>query len=141
MKFSDFTADSWTENRRFFDTCLLPFTGLSGLESPPEAAEALERLRDFMDLAERPFQGRVVTYPALQYNGAGSAAYINEICQKVKSSGFQYVIVLSADTALASAGIVESDLLLSLPDIEGFQDKASGSYIRDEIQAMWHKMS
>ncbi|OKP93607.1 DUF2487 family protein [Paenibacillus sp. P46E] len=139
MKFSDFTVDSWSENRRFFDTCLIPFTGLRGTESPPEVAEALERLRNFLDLAEKPFQGRVVTYPALQYTGAESLAYINEICRKVKSSGFQHAIVLSADIPLTAAEIYESDLVLSLPDIRASQSEASGSYVRDEIAAMWLK--
>ncbi|QQZ60667.1 DUF2487 family protein [Paenibacillus sonchi] len=139
MKFSDFTAESWLENRKYYDTCLLPYTGLSGMESPPEAAEALERLRDFLDLVEKPYQGRIVTYPALQYNGAESAAYINEICRKVKSSGFQSVIVLSADISLAGSGIAESDLVLSLPDIEASRQKPVRSCIRDEIEALWNK--
>ncbi|WP_379162400.1 DUF2487 family protein [Paenibacillus sp. sgz5001063] len=139
MKFSDFTADSWLDNRRFFDTCIIPFTGLKGTESPHEVVEALERLRDFLDLAEKPYQGRVVTYPAIQYNGAESFALINEICRKVKSSGFQYVIVLSADISLAEPDIDESDLVLSLPVIQRSQSKTTGSYIRDEISGLWHK--
>ncbi|MNL75145.1 hypothetical protein D3C87_2009020 [compost metagenome] len=80
-----------------------------------------------------------MTYPALQYNGAESAAFVNEICRKVKSSGFQYVIVLSADISLAGSGIIESDLVLSLTDIEASQHKPVRSCIRDEIEALWNK--
>ncbi|GGF75006.1 hypothetical protein GCM10010912_20270 [Paenibacillus albidus] len=137
MKFSDFDFKDWEKNREFFDTCLLPFTGLSALESPPEAAGALERLRDFMDLVEVPFQGRVVTYPALQYMGEEYIGLINELCRKVKSSGFQYAIVLSADISLSGREIVESDLVLSLPNIVVPSHQRINSVISGKIQEMW----
>ncbi|MHA6530938.1 DUF2487 family protein [Paenibacillus sp. BAC0078] len=139
MKFSDFTTDSWTENGRFYDTCLLPLTGLSGTESPAEVTAALERLRDFLELVEKPFQGRIVTYPAVQYIEANSAEVVNEICRKVKSKTFQYVIVLTADVSLSGMGIAESDLLLSLTDIQASQAPSISSYISEKIQAMWQQ--
>jgi 23S rRNA (pseudouridine1915-N3)-methyltransferase len=139
MKFSDFEMDNWEENRNFFDTCLIPFTGLSGLESPPETVQALERLRDFMDLVEKPFKGRVVTYPAIQYAGEHYVGLINEVCQKVKSSGFQYAIVLTADIALLGSEIFESDLVLSLPIIEASQKGIINSFISRGIQEMWQR--
>ncbi|WP_339266165.1 DUF2487 family protein [Paenibacillus sp. FSL R5-0470] len=137
MKFSDFEVEQWEENRKFYDTCLIPFTGLSGSESPPETVQALERLRDFMDLVEIPFKGRIVTYPAIQYGGEGYFDLINEVCRKVKSSGFQYAVVLTADIALLEQEIFESDLVLSLPIIEGSLEGKINSDIGMKIQKMW----
>jgi hypothetical protein len=139
MKFSDFEVEQWKENRKFYDTCLIPFTGLSGAESPPETVQALERLRDFMDLVEIPFKGRIVTYPAIQYGGEGYVDLINEVCQKVKSSGFQYAVVLTADIALLEQEIFESDLVLSLPIIEGSLEGKINSDIGMKIQEMWRR--
>lgn len=137
MKFSDFEVEQWEENRKFYDTCLIPFTGLSGSESPPETVQALERLRDFMDLVEIPFKGRVVTYPAIQYGGGGYVDLINEVCRKVKSSGFQYAVVLTADVTLLDSEIIESDLVLSLPIIEASQAGKINSNIGMKIQELW----
>ncbi|WP_313639723.1 DUF2487 family protein [Paenibacillus sp.] len=139
MKFSDFEVEHWEENRKFYDTCLIPFTGLSGFESPPETVQALERLRDFMDLVEKPFKGRIVTYPAIQYGGGGYVDLINEVCRKVKSSGFQYAVVLTADIALQQREIVESDLVLSMPIIEASQEGKNNSDIGMKIQEMWQR--
>ena len=41
MKFSEVDEQTWPELTPF-DTCLIPFTGLSGMETP-EATVALER--------------------------------------------------------------------------------------------------
>ncbi|HBS46388.1 MAG TPA: DUF2487 domain-containing protein [Paenibacillus sp.] len=139
MKFSDFKVEQWKENQKFYDTCLIPFTGLSGSETPPEAVQALERLRDFMDLVEIPFKGRIVTYPAIQYGGEGYVGLINEVCRKVKSSGFQYAVVLTADIALLEQEIIESDLVLSLPIIEGSLEGKINSNIGMKIQEMWRR--
>ena len=67
MKFSEVEEATWSELSPYFDTCLIPYTGLSGKVCPIEATEALARLRDFMDLVEIPFKGRIITYPAVQY--------------------------------------------------------------------------
>ncbi|MFF2908127.1 DUF2487 family protein [Paenibacillus sp. NPDC057934] len=139
MKFSDFDPEVWKENGRFYDTCLIPFTGLQGTESPVETAAALERLRDFMDIVEIPFRGRIVTYPALQYMGAGYKGLINELCHKVKSSGFQYAVVLTVDVNLSGHEIIESDLVLALPNIEVPQGGRLNSIVGDRIQEMWQE--
>lgn len=47
LKFSEMTHDSWAELQLYLDTCLIPYTALTGKQSPVEATEALERLRDF----------------------------------------------------------------------------------------------
>lgn len=139
MKFSDFDRNNWEENRRYYDTCLVPFTGLIGNESPPEATEALERLRDFMDRVEGPFKGRIVTYPAIQYSGEGKVDYINGIFRKVKSSSFQYVILLTADLSISEDEIIESDLVLSLPTLEAYIGSGFNAEIAKRIQEMWQQ--
>ncbi|NQX44792.1 DUF2487 family protein [Paenibacillus tritici] len=139
MKFSDFDTKSWETDGHFYDTCVIPFSGLQGTETPPETVSLLERQRDFLELIEQPFQGRVVTYPAVQYAGPGSAALINELCRKVKSSGFQYAVVLSANERLSGEEIYESDLLLSLPEIAADSRTAVSTHVRGEIQGLWQK--
>lgn len=139
MKFSDFDRNHWEENHRYYDTCLVPFTGLTGNESPPETAEALERLRDFMDKVEGPFKGRIVTYPAIQYAGEGREKYINSIFRKVKSSNFQYAILLTADISISEHEIIESDLVLSLPALEASQGIGINAEIAKKIQEMWQR--
>lgn len=139
MKFSDFESDHWIENQKFYDTCLIPFTGLSGLESPPETVQALERLRDFMEWVETPFKGRIVTYPAIQYATEDYKGMINEICRKVKSFNFQHVVVISADIALQADEIYESDLVLSLSMFPSSQEVENRSVIAMKIQEMWQR--
>lgn len=139
MKFSDFDNKSWEADGQFYDTCIIPYCGLQGTESPPEAVAALERQRDFLDLVEKPFQGRIVTYPAVQYAGAESMTLINGLCRKVKSIGFQYAIVLSANEMLLREDIYESDLLLSLPGLTANSNISVSRYVRDEIQRLWQR--
>ncbi|MDT3426798.1 hypothetical protein J2Z22_002332 [Paenibacillus forsythiae] len=139
MKFSDFDSRSWEEKSGFFDTCLIPFTGLTGRESPPQAVEKLEKLRDYIDGIERLFKGRIVVYPAIQYDSDKKEEIINEICHNVKSSNFRYAIVLNAGGALSAEGILESDLLI---DIKGFLDdnRVRGiALAAQEIQRIWQK--
>lgn len=137
MKFSDFDHKTWEADGQFYDTCVIPYTGLQGTETPPETIAALERQRDFLELVEKPFQGRVVTYPAVQYAGAESIALLNALCQKVKSIGFQYVIVSSANEVLLTEEVYESDLLLCQPEMKRDSDTPVSSHIRDEIQRLW----
>lgn len=139
MKFSDFDSDQWVENQKFYDTCLIPFTGLSGLESPSETVQALERLRDFMVWVEIPFKGRIVTYPAIQYATEDYKRMINEVCRKVKSFNFQHVVVISADIALQADEIYESDLVLSPSMFPSSQEVEKSSIISRKIQEMWQR--
>jgi 23S rRNA (pseudouridine1915-N3)-methyltransferase len=137
MKFSDFDKSTWEANGKYFDTCLIPFTGLMGTESPPEAAETLERLRDLLDCIEQPFQGRIVTYPAIQYSSGDNIQYLNELCRKVKSSHFQYVIMASSGLEPLSNEIIESDLVLSLTGFDTSRIISCKSQIGREIEQMW----
>ncbi|AKG35396.1 DUF2487 family protein [Paenibacillus durus] len=139
MKFSDFNSVSWEENGHYYDTCLIPFTGLTGQESPPQTVERLEKLRDYIDRIERPFRGRIVVYPAVQYDIDNKEQLINEICHNVKSSNFRYAIVLDAGGTLIAQDVYESDLPIA---IKGFFDDNGVRGIglaTQEIQRMWQK--
>ncbi|UUZ94444.1 YpiF family protein [Paenibacillus sp. P25] len=88
-----------TSLRPYLDTCLLPVTGLRGTEQPWEATEALEELRDALDLLEMPFKGRVVTYPALHFipdDAAGTNALLRQVCSGIRQAGFRFVVLVTA---------------------------------------------
>ena len=142
MKFSEISPESWLELQPYFDTCLIPFTGLTGSESPIEATAALERLRDLMDLVESRYNGRMVTYPAFHYGGQANCELLNDICHKVKKSGFKYVIVMTADTYLESSQCTHSDLILSQPKLEELlvdQHLSLSSIIQEKVENLWKK--
>ncbi|MBB3127683.1 hypothetical protein FHS19_002337 [Paenibacillus rhizosphaerae] len=142
MKFSEVEEATWSELSPYFDTCLIPYTGLSGKESPMEATEALARLRDFMDLVEIPFKGRIITYPAIQYGQGEDLSLLQEVCRNVREAGFAYVIVMSADIKLTQGQIESCDLVLCR---KVFNEETGGAgiagQIKDKIQEMWQRAS
>lgn len=144
MKFSEITSEDWVELQPYLDTCLIPYTALTGQESPYETVSALERLRDFLDYVEIPFKGRVVTYPAVHYSEAPYLQRLNELCSHLKAGGFTYVIVMTADEALIHTELPQADLVLSLPELslrkeEGKPENADGikKYIQNQVYQMW----
>ncbi len=132
MKFSEIERERWPELQPYMDTCLLPVTGFSGKESPWQAAEALKKLRDLLDAAEIPFKGRIISYPAVQYRSGHDLAELDELCRKVKSGGFRYVIAASA--AVDLSGLAEADLALG-PDDSGALPGPSDISLR--IRELW----
>ncbi|MBU5672795.1 DUF2487 family protein [Paenibacillus brevis] len=141
MKFSEFEAKTWDEMKEFFDTCLLPVTGLTGSEAPHEAAERLELLRDVMDWIESPFQGRVVTYPAIQYGGAEVADQINKIIQGVRQAGFTYVIVASTLEELNKELLPEVNLIVTpqrYAESAG-QHQSQNPAVKEQILSLWQE--
>lgn len=141
MKFSEVDEQSWQELKPFLDTCLIPFTGLSGSETPWEATAALERLRDFMDLAEIPFKGRLVTYPAIQYGNTEDIKLLNEVCHNVKSIGFKFVVIMTADVELSKEDVPESTLVLSRRRLEGNEGIPLSATVSGQISEMWQQES
>ncbi|MFI2855641.1 DUF2487 family protein [Paenibacillus sp. JSM ZJ436] len=137
MKFSEVEAEGWGELAPFVDTCLIPYTGLSGDEMPWEVTAALERLRDLMDLIEIPFKGRVVTYPALQYGGEGASVLLSSICSKASAAGFAYVVVITADHELTQEEVPECSLVLSLPKLQQEAGVKLKSAVSQSISKMW----
>lgn len=97
MKFNEITENQWAQMKPYFDTCLLPVTGLSGMEQPWEATKSLEKLRELMDLLEIPFKGRMVTYPAFHFisNDAHIWNSVETVCDRLKQENFAYVIVVT----------------------------------------------
>jgi 23S rRNA (pseudouridine1915-N3)-methyltransferase len=138
MKFNDIEQETWSDLKPFLDTCLLPVTGLTGTEEPWEVTQALEHLRDVMDWIEAPFKGRVVTYPAFHFNLEPSImeTEINKLCEQIKSTAFQYVIVITADGRLVNLALSSADLFLCKPVEEG-QLKNQSQDVSSLVQAMW----
>lgn len=135
MKFSDITNEQWDELKPYLDTCMLPITGMNGKESPYEATERLERLRDLMDLVEIPFKGRVVTYPACHYVADDElfSQALAKWCENLRAAGFSYIILVSGDQTvrLQNAG---ADLVLQAGPAGEFPSK---SEVSDRIRALW----
>lgn len=98
MKFNEINKVQWADNKPYLDTCLLPITGLSGEEGPAEVTEALEKLRDMMDLLEIPFKGRIVTYPALHFIKGDSSDWgmIEAVCRNLKKDNFAYCVIVTS---------------------------------------------
>lgn len=128
MKFSEIKKEEWLALKPYLDTCLLPVTGLSGSESPVEAADRLEQLRDVLDLLELPYRGRTVTYPALHYIEAGSEAQqqLAEIMRRIRETGFRYVIIVSIIEEWDEITIDGADLVITASKSEQIPDLISG---------------
>ena len=140
MKFSDFDEPRWQEVGSYYDTCLLPVTGLSGEEPPWMATAALEQLRDLLDAVELPFKGRVVTYPALHYvpqNGA--LQHLEAVAGSLKRAGFRYVVAaLRQPFSEAEAGVIESvDEAIYLTELERVAPDQRKAELQAKITAMW----
>lgn len=139
MKFGEIMQNEWKELMPYLDTCVLPVTGLSGLEQPWEAGDRLEALRDALDLIEIPFRGRIVTMPAVQYvPGQAYASLLEHVCANLRASGFRYVVAI---TAAAEA----SGMLPEEADLQLYVDPASlaAAYVEvkaavtSQIHGMW----
>lgn len=134
MKFNEIDQAQWPELSAYLDTCLLPLTGLTGSEEPWNVTSELENLRNIMDLIEIPFKGRIVTYPAVQYamDLSQLETDVNQICSNMKTSGFTYVIVISANPRLNDCAFTKADLWLTASEKH---------LVQDQIQALWNNHS
>ncbi|PZD93551.1 DUF2487 domain-containing protein [Paenibacillus sambharensis] len=138
MKFSEFDHTRWAELQLYFDTCVLPVTGMTGAETPAEATEKLEKLRDLLDLVEVPFKGRTVTYPALHYTGEGSRLEeaVAFAAGKMKKNGFKHVIVVSLPEL--GAEVQDVDYVI-YPSQEG--DFPLSAEVMNAVQQLWRKQN
>ncbi|MCI3920305.1 YpiF family protein [Paenibacillus sp. TRM 82003] len=144
MKFSEIEREAWPELAVYLDTALLPLSGLTGRESPWEATEALERLRDALDPLETMYKGRVVTYPAVHYaeNDEALEALADKLCVRLRESGFRFVLVVTgAERLLARTFACASATLgpeAPNPDVptETYRSRAKRT-----IEALWHNGS
>lgn len=137
MKFSEIEPSAWEELRPYLDTCVIPVTGLTGLELPYEVTEKLERLRDILDWVEIPFKGRVVTYPAFQYQTQEMAQAINVVCRNVKSSGFAYALVVSADFEWSDEELSDADLIVTLRRFAPDSKEGAAGRVKEAVQDLW----
>ncbi|CAN7701528.1 MULTISPECIES: DUF2487 family protein [unclassified Paenibacillus] len=140
MKFNEIVSQEWTELKPYLDTCLLPVTGLTGVEDPMEVTTVLERLRDVMEIIEIPYKGRVVTYPALHYIAdTGASKQVETIVHQLKKSGFRYIIVLTLHSEAIHWKSAETDLLIVV-DKEQWaqQSEAIRSGISKQVQQLWY---
>jgi 23S rRNA (pseudouridine1915-N3)-methyltransferase len=114
MKFSEIEKAQWDELQPYLDTCLLPITGLTGMEAPWKATEILENLRDIMRYLEVPYKGRIVTYPAIHYSQEPEqlCPYVNQLCDNLKKGGFTFVIIITLDAVVGSLTFDQADLLI-----------------------------
>lgn len=135
MKFSEIRSEDWLALQPYLDTCLLPVSGLTGLENPVQTAEQLENLRDILDMIEVPFKGRVVTYPAVQYQLSDSTTTkheLNELAKKLKKGGFRYVFGITASQQLTEFAPESFDLWIGLKEEPWTQAEISR-----KIQSVW----
>lgn len=128
MKFSELRQEDWLALRLYLDTCLLPVTGLTGKESPVEAGDRLEQLRDLLDLLEIPYHGRTVTYPAWHYaeDAEDLKTQLGKVVQGLRGSGFRYVIIVTLMESLAE--FREADLVIT---------PANASTVPELIMKLW----
>jgi len=141
MKFSDIQAKDWEQWKPYLDTCLMPLTGLAGDEQPWEATEKLEALRDVLDCLEKPFHGRVVTYPALHYvPEANGAEALGDLCKRLKAGGFTNVVLVATKPEYGTWNIEEADLTVAIDPAELRENLESiRQQIHQSVQALWQK--
>ena len=138
MKFSEITEDKWKSLKPYLDTAILPFTGLTGLESPYEATLHLEQLRDWLDTVEQPFNGRTVTYPAYHFTPTRLAELgINDIITNLKTQGFNYVVAVTAKHDL-QLNQFSFDAIIAPADETSLPDSEQASHT---IIKMWSQTS
>ena len=142
MKFSELTLAQWDEWRIYLDTCLLPITGLTGNESPVDMALELENLRDWLELIEKPFYGRVVTYPAYHYarqavEGDTQWSIINQFIEQIKNNGFKYVVIMSTNLNLSTDLLPAADLVLTTHNSEVLAGNNTARFVSNAVQRMW----
>lgn len=136
MKFSELTEDTWAELQPYLDTCLLPVSGLTGAEAPWEAKERMLRTGDWLSPLEQAFHGRTVTLPAYHYDQAGedAAERLNALCERLKDSGYRYVIIVSGQAGGVPERVTAADLRVQ-PDADG--DEPDETSLRQAVSALW----
>lgn len=139
VKFSEIEQDQWSSVKEYFDTALLPVTGLKGNEQPWEVTKALKELRDALDFLEIPYKGRTVTYPSIHFiNEENGESAINTCCRRLKEAGFSYVVVVTANEDLASLHLAEADLLFFLNSSKsGVNPEEYKNEIALKVQQLW----
>ena len=132
MKFSELNEQQWEELGTYLDTCVIPITGLTGVENPVLTVAALSELQTLIDMAEKYYKGRVVIYPAFHYIADGSANSLVTVINNLKSTGFKHVVVISARVELERLLTSGADLSISTLNTSEFD-----STIKTSIPQLW----
>ncbi len=139
MKFSELDHNGWAELQLYLDTCLLPVTGLTGLESPPEATDKAAKAGEWLSPLESAFRGRTVTLPAYHYYDAEDEEErrkLERYCERVKSTGFRYLAIVSGESGWNGADYPSADLIVA-PANEG--EAPDPEAIRAAVTSLWKK--
>lgn len=136
MKFNEISEESWAELQPFLDTCLLPVSGLTGMETPWEATERILKTGDWLSPLERAFHGRTVTMPAYHYDHAGGNGPegVNELVSRLKRSGFRYVVVVSGQAGGLPESVTEASLIVQPAEDSELPNPDA---MRQAVMAMW----
>jgi len=118
MKFGEVKREEWPALQPYLDTCLLPVSGLTGRESPVEAADLAARTGELLKPLEERFHGRTVTMPAFHYFEGEDEEKLAELCRRLKNeAGFRFVVLVTGAAGLLS-GRLPADLIVEpLPDV------------------------
>jgi 23S rRNA (pseudouridine1915-N3)-methyltransferase len=127
MKFSELSAETWEQQHTYFDTCILPLSGLDGSEHPFEATKKLADLQKTLDIIEKLYRGRIVIYPACHYM---TNLNFDELVGQVKQT-FKFVV--AATSSLMP--IIHVDALDAI--IQTTDDVR----IKSEIEQLWQSKS
>lgn len=140
MKFNELTVQQWTEQKQYLDTCILPVTGLSGLESPVTVTKQVIHLRDWLNEIEIPFCGRVVTYPAYHFIWEEEIQrhieFLNHICHHFHQK-YKFIIVVSPQLRLTPNTLYEADLLFTPAQLQDDHILQFRVKIRRQVEQMW----
>ncbi len=131
MKFTDFNQSIWNETSAYYDTCVIPYSGLTGNETPPRVVQLLSGLKERLEWIEVPFKGRVITYPALQYCFEGFSEFTNYLINNLRSVGFKFVILVVAPSV-----IIKQECAFDLVIDDRNDDSAK---CKEEILQLWRK--
>lgn len=139
MKFSELNDEQWADLQLYLDTCLLPVTGLTGRETPPEATRKVADAGDWLAPLETAFRGRTVTMPAYHYVDAANEEEISSLdkyCAGLKRTGYRFLIVVTGLEGLAAARLPAADLVIG-PGPLGNEPEPEA--IRRAITSMWRQ--
>jgi 23S rRNA (pseudouridine1915-N3)-methyltransferase len=136
MKFSELDEAGWPDLQPYLDTCLLPVTGLTGDEAPWEMADLAARTGEWLYPLEQAFKGRTVTLPAYHYHdGSREAAdRLTLLCERYRSAGFRFVILVCGRNGLLTEESVGADLLVG-PHSDG--ESPDSEALRRAVAALW----
>lgn len=141
MKFSELNDEQWADLQPYLDTCLLPVTGLTGEERPPEATAKISAAGDWLYPLETAFRGRTVTLPAYHYADPadeGDLARLERYCAALKGTGYRFLIVVTGWEAIAAAPLPSADLIVG-PGPQGSEPEEEA--IRRIVTELWRRKS